>query len=259
MSELQKVRKVSKIGANLWVDKTHGTHYLAPIDRYVVMERGRVDKTRDILKRLRDHRVVYYGGDIITEAADEIDRLRSEIANDVIFKALRERIEELGRTRAREAKVDVARCKMIDELTNRIEGLEGEADELEGSIEGLLETIKMYKKRIEELEKEREECINQCPAPTIAQAAAMTHGEKLYIVTDKQIDAAWRHAAEVYYVWQGEVYATMEKLGIVQCEECEGRGDREPSEIYTQGGDPMDPTPIKCPDCDGHGWDKGDI
>jgi chromosome segregation ATPase len=65
---------------------------------------------------------------IFTEAADEIERLRGEIANDVIFKALRERIEEL----------------------------EGEADELEGSIEGLLETIKIYKKRIEELEKEKQ-------------------------------------------------------------------------------------------------------
>jgi hypothetical protein len=37
----------------------------------------------------------------------------------------------------------------------RIEELKGEGDELEGSIEGLLETIKIYKKRIEELVKDK--------------------------------------------------------------------------------------------------------
>jgi FtsZ-binding cell division protein ZapB len=35
-----------------------------------------------------------------------------------------------------------------------IERLRGEGDELEGTVEGLLETIKIYKTRIEELEKE---------------------------------------------------------------------------------------------------------
>lgn len=34
-------RRVLKIGANLWVDKTHGTHYLAPISDFVVVERGK--------------------------------------------------------------------------------------------------------------------------------------------------------------------------------------------------------------------------
>jgi hypothetical protein len=130
---------------------------------------------------------------------------------------------------------------------DEIERLREEGDELEGAIEGLLETIGIYKKCINELEKEREECVNQCPAPTIAQAAAMTHGEKLYIVTDKQIDAAWRHAAEVYYVWQGEVYAAMEKLGIVRCEGCDGSGD----ELPPPGGGK------RCRNCNGKGWTVG--
>jgi predicted nuclease with TOPRIM domain len=43
----------------------------------------------------------------------------------------------------------------LEDANREIERLRGEGDELEGSIEGLLETIKVYKTRIEELERER--------------------------------------------------------------------------------------------------------
>jgi hypothetical protein len=81
--------------------------------------------------------------------------------------------------------------------------------------------------------------------------------DKYHITTTDQIDAAWvylslaDHGPEHCRVCGKNI---LQKLGIVRCEGCGGVGDREPYGMYQPNGDPTDPTWVKCPDCNGHGW-----
>jgi hypothetical protein len=116
----------------------------------------------DVVERLRTairHRNLYKEH-ILCVAADEIERLRSEIANDVIFKALRERIEELE---ADQIPLD-ARLSLSCVIQN------GVASDFLLAVNG---------------------------EPT---DQSISLPEACHIITDSQIDAAWERAGEWAYV-----------------------------------------------------------
>jgi hypothetical protein len=102
--------------------------------------------------------------------------------------------------------------------------------------------------RIEELEKDNREML----ADWVADKPGRT------VLTPEQIDAAWTAAfnleGQADKCCQMEMERAFRQLGIVRCEGCGGVGDREPYGMYQPNGDPTDPTWVKCPDCDGHGW-----
>ena len=70
-----------------------------------------------------------------------------------------------------------------------------------------------------------------------------------HIITDAQIDGAWRWALfhSEQYVREAIIEA-LRRIGIVRCEECGGSG---------VVADPTDDRVAnKCPTCNGHGWVK---
>ena len=103
--------------------------------------------------------------------------------------------------------------------------------------------VQSLRARVEELEREREACIRQCPAPTIAQAAAMTHGEKLHVNTPKQIDMMWKRRSFYIEPELDAIDDCLDALGIERCEECEGSGS-----LWAPWDEQV---PIKCPACNG--------
>lgn len=124
-----------------------------------------------------------------------------------------------------------------------------------GQIRRLITEIRSLRKRVEELERDREWWAS------IARDYKHDLGEYMRrgpaglaweMVSHKQIDAAWS-VAERYFrasIGTGAGLRVLEQLGIVRCEECGGVGGCHVDDDQDAGGS----YDAVCPTCNGHGW-----
>ena len=110
------------------------------------------------------------------------------------------------------------------QLIRKIERLRGERDNLDKENDRLLTALNKYEH--------------------------WSKGEG-YIITDAQIDAAWRYMEDHSDVYvRGKIEQALYRVGIVRCDGCHGDGRIAIDDVggeYAEGD---------CPDCNGHGWVK---
>lgn len=107
-----------------------------------------------------------------------------------------------------------------------------------GQIRRLITEIHKRDKRVEELEKESE-----------WKAMKQLLGADYHVITDEQIDAAWK-LAELYPNWHGPVEQALSRIGVNRCPVvgCDGRG------VFLYGDHSEGWERSQCEGCHGHGW-----
>ena len=131
----------------------------------------------------------------------------------------------------------------LHEARARIEELETEVGFMDQPT-----TVKALEQREEmfQLVKEKEDRIAELEELAVLSGWQSLDGDLdgKYIITEAQLDAAWRYAnasKNATAAFASEL--ALKELGIERCEGCEHR--------------PRDYRPQDCPDCDGHGWTIG--
>jgi len=154
----------------------------------------------------------------------EVDRAERVIQDLQSFAAKKDKhIEELDSSSESLAAANVKLTDELLDLQRKFDAASAYAEECEnGEVEA--------NKRIEELEEQ-------------VNLTAGWVASKL-IFTPDQIDAAWADAWGKYRGTDSTAgFSSLEKVGIVACEECGGSGG------IPEGGNIR-----TCPSCDGHGW-----
>ena len=210
----------------------------------------------------------------------EIERLRAEVTKSVEVE--RKLLEDNRRTEEIIAEKDLRIKELEDEVREGYDRINTPCGEVVDDLFKLVmpegaadweypaQAFRCIKERIEELKNsgmsvaarsvDGESGFSEAGArPTDGRVTDLPEAASRISISAEQIDSAWKMVRG----WRYEGGTTGEdlrlwmfifkRLGIVECEECGGSGERDRS-MYQPNGDPTDPTPDECPACHGHGW-----